>query len=55
VDRMPKGTQMDMPLISATKMEIKLYEPSECPLCRQGLPLISPGSKKRQLLSAWHK
>ena len=28
------------------QMEIKSYEPEECPLCKEGLPLVKPGSRQ---------
>lgn len=32
---------------SLLKLEIKTYEPAECPMCSQGLPFIKPGSRKQ--------
>ena len=51
VDRMPEDKEVSLPLISATKMQIELYEPDDCPLCRQGIPLVKPGSRKARLLT----
>lgn len=31
---------------SLLKLEIKTYTPEECPLCKQGLPCVKPGSRK---------
>jgi orotate phosphoribosyltransferase len=31
----------------ALKAEVPTYSPAECPLCRQGAPLVKPGSRKR--------
>ncbi|MBN3039070.1 MAG: orotate phosphoribosyltransferase [Candidatus Omnitrophica bacterium] len=31
---------------SLAKIDIKTYRPEDCPLCRQGLGLIKPGSRK---------
>lgn len=45
VDRRVAGEGMSLPVISATKMKIELYEPGDCPLCQQGIPPIKPGSR----------
>ena len=34
------------PLYAGTKLEIKTYDPEDCPLCKEGLPAIKPGSRK---------
>lgn len=33
-------------LYSLINLEIKTYEPEECPLCKQGVPVVKPGSRK---------
>lgn len=32
-------------LYSGVKLEIEAYTPEECPLCKEGVPLIQPGSR----------
>lgn len=34
-----------MPLTSLVKIEVPAYTPEDCPLCREGLPLVKPGSR----------
>lgn len=34
------------PIYSATKLDIQSWEVDDCPLCKQGLPFIKPGSRK---------
>jgi len=34
------------PIYYATKLEIQSWEVDDCPLCKQGLPFIKPGSRK---------
>lgn len=34
------------PVFSATKLDIQSWEADECPLCKQGLPFVKPGSRK---------
>jgi len=31
---------------SLVKIDVKTFKPEECPLCKQNLPLIKPGSRK---------
>jgi len=38
--------ELPLPLFSAAKLDIKVYDPAGCPLCRQGLPVVKPGSRK---------
>lgn len=34
------------PIYSATKLDIQSWEVADCPLCKQGLPFVKPGSRK---------
>jgi len=40
-------TEFDYPLKSLIKVNVENYTPENCPLCKKGLPLVKPGSKKR--------
>jgi orotate phosphoribosyltransferase len=40
IDRTNGGVDFGVPYFACHAMEIESYDPSECPLCRQGLPLI---------------
>ena len=31
----------------ALQVELPTYKPEECPLCKEGMPLVKPGSRKR--------
>jgi orotate phosphoribosyltransferase len=44
VNRSGGKAKFDYPLVSLLDMEPVTWAPSECPLCRQGLPLVHPGS-----------
>jgi orotate phosphoribosyltransferase len=46
VDRSSGRAQFDVPFFAALKMEVVTYQPDDCPLCRQGLPVVKPGSRK---------
>lgn len=45
VDRSGGKASFDAPLVSLLQMEPVAYEPSDCPLCKEGLELVHPGSK----------
>ena len=44
VDRSSGG--FPYPIYSATKLDIQSWEADDCPLCKQGLPFVKPGSRK---------
>lgn len=37
---------INLPLYSALKLDATVYDADECPLCRAGLALVKPGSRK---------
>jgi orotate phosphoribosyltransferase len=47
VDRTSEELQSDQHqrLFSLLKMDIVTYKPEDCPLCRQNIPLVKPGSR----------
>ncbi|MEW6517362.1 MAG: orotate phosphoribosyltransferase [candidate division FCPU426 bacterium] len=45
VDRSSAPPQLGAPLVSLLKVNADLFPPDNCPLCRQGLPAIKPGSR----------
>lgn len=46
VDRSSGRAQFDVPFFAALKMEVVTWPPDDCPLCRQGVPVVKPGSRK---------
>lgn len=44
VNRSGGKAQFDVPLVSLLDLEPVTWIPAECPLCKEGLPLIHPGS-----------
>lgn len=46
IDRSGGETKITVPFKSLIRLEIKTYEPKECPLCAQGLEVVKPGSRK---------
>ena len=43
IDRTKGNVAID--IISAIRLEIKAYNPDDCPLCKQNIPYIKPGSR----------
>lgn len=41
-------TEFNYPLISLIKINVENYIPEECHLCKKGIPIIKPGSRKRE-------
>ncbi len=46
VDRSAGKVDMGVPFKALLSMEIESYEEDECPLCKQGMPIVKPGSRK---------
>ena len=46
VDRSNGKVDFGFPQISTLKMEVVSYLPEECPLCKDGLEIVKPGSRK---------
>jgi orotate phosphoribosyltransferase len=45
VNRSGGKAEFDAPLISLLDIEPITYDPADCPLCKEGLELVHPGSK----------
>jgi len=45
VDRSGGKAKFNAPLVSLLSIEPVTYDPSDCPLCKEGLELVHPGSK----------
>lgn len=46
VDRSGGSTNLGVRTEKLLTLDIQTYVPHECPFCKQGLPLVQPGSKK---------
>ena len=44
VDRSGGMAEFGVPLVSLLKLQIETFEPAACPLCREGKPVVKPGS-----------
>lgn len=47
VDRRGADCALKMPVYAALKLDIAAYDAEACPLCKQGLPIEKPGSRKK--------
>lgn len=45
IDRRSNDAHKEWDLVSLWKMSFPLYEEQACPLCKEGLPLVKPGSR----------
>ena len=45
VDRRDEGVEFDIPVASLVQVKVETHPPDDCPLCREGLALDSPGSR----------
>jgi orotate phosphoribosyltransferase len=45
VDRSGGSTRFEVPFHALLDIALPTYEPGECPLCTQGLPVVKPGSR----------
>ena len=46
IDRSNGRADVGVPRVSLEQLEVITYNPSDCPLCRQGLAVVKPGSRK---------
>jgi len=46
VDRSSGRAAFTVPFFAALQMEVVTYSPDDCPLCKQGLVVVKPGSRK---------
>lgn len=46
VDRSNGKVNFGYPQFSVVKVDVTSYTPEECPLCKEGIPVVKPGSRK---------
>lgn len=47
VDRSPEKVDLGVPFFSCHKVDVTAYRPDDCPLCKEGVPLVAPGSSQK--------
>ncbi len=52
VGQNPHLSTFNKPLCSLLTLAVESWQPSECRLCKQGVPAVKPGSRKIQVASA---
>ncbi|MBI2264483.1 MAG: orotate phosphoribosyltransferase [Armatimonadetes bacterium] len=48
VDRSGGACKLPVPVASLTSVEVETYPPDDCPLCKLGIPMTSPGSRRKE-------
>ncbi|HXF39000.1 MAG TPA: orotate phosphoribosyltransferase [Blastocatellia bacterium] len=46
LDRSNGAADVGVRRVSLLTLDVPAYQPSDCPLCKQGLPVVKPGSRK---------
>ena len=46
VDRRQENIEIPWPFYTACKVDVQSWEPEICELCKKGIPIIKPGSRK---------
>lgn len=46
IDRSGEKIKFGVPFKALARLDIRTYAPEECPLCKSGLPIIKPGSRR---------
>lgn len=49
IDRSGGKLDFGLPFFSLVKLELDSWNPDDCPLCKQGVPLVKPGSSKQKV------
>jgi orotate phosphoribosyltransferase len=45
IDRSGGSADVGVPRVALATMQVEAHRPEECPYCRQGLPVVKPGSR----------
>jgi orotate phosphoribosyltransferase len=46
IDRSNGQADIGVPRVALESLNVVTYDPAQCPLCQQGVPLVKPGSRK---------
>lgn len=47
IDRSGGKAKFDVPFVSLIQMSLQTYAPEDCPWCKEGSPVVKPGSTKK--------
>jgi orotate phosphoribosyltransferase len=45
IDRSGGTSDVGVPRVALATMQVAAHRPEECPLCREGIPVVKPGSR----------
>jgi orotate phosphoribosyltransferase len=45
IDRSGGSVDVGVPRVALATLQVTAWQPEECPLCRQGVPVVKPGSR----------
>ena len=45
IDRSGGKADVGVPRVALATLQVEAFPPEDCPLCRQGLPVVKPGSR----------
>jgi orotate phosphoribosyltransferase len=45
IDRSGGSAEVGAPRVALATLKVAAYRPEDCPLCKQGIPLVKPGSR----------
>lgn len=51
IDRSAGRADVGVPRVALQALQAVAYQPEDCPLCKEGLPLVKPGSRRTEPLS----
>lgn len=46
IDRSGGAVDLGVPRVALHAMNVVAYKPEECPLCKEGIPVVKPGSRR---------
>jgi orotate phosphoribosyltransferase len=45
IDRSGGRAEVGVPRVALATLEVPVHDPAECPMCREGIPVVKPGSR----------
>jgi orotate phosphoribosyltransferase len=45
IDRSGGAADVGVPRVALATLQVAVHRPEECPLCREGVPVVKPGSR----------
>jgi orotate phosphoribosyltransferase len=45
IDRSGGSADVGVPRVALATLQVPVYDPADCPLCREGIPAVKPGSR----------